>query len=243
MVLHLLLMYGIAVQGLQAFKWTSPIPDGDVIYACQGATVSLPWHIQTGPDDVISVIQWFYSGHSEEVVAVFTHGVFVTFPAFADRVTHVDDASITLGPVIPADSGNYTVQVTGSSVAGHHYELRQTVYVQISVLHHISTRIRLVGGRNAREGRVEIVVGGNWGTVCDDDWDSRDAQVVCNMLGYTAPGAAAKVSAAFWEVAGAIVMDDVNCHGNETDIKLCQTRDLGTHNCGHGEDAGVICVG
>nr|KAG5702861.1 hypothetical protein BaRGS_019080 [Batillaria attramentaria] len=44
--------------------------------------------------------------------------------------------------------------------------------------------IRLVGGSSTREGRVEILVGHQWGTVCDDGWDSNDAKVVCGMLGH-----------------------------------------------------------
>ena len=45
--------------------------------------------------------------------------------------------------------------------------------------------IRLAGGSEHYEGRVEVCVGETWGTICDDGWDMNDAGVVRAQLGYT----------------------------------------------------------
>ena len=97
-----------------------------------------------------------------------------------------------------------------------------------------------MGGKNAREGRVELLYKGEWGTICDDRWDINSAKVACRMLGF--PRAIAAVTQAkFGRGSGKIWLDDVECQGNEKTLFHCKHRDLGSHNCNQSEDAGVVC--
>ena len=48
--------------------------------------------------------------------------------------------------------------------------------------------IRLESGRNDREGTLRVCISGMWSTVCNSGWDSRDAAVVCQQLGFPVSG-------------------------------------------------------
>lgn len=102
--------------------------------------------------------------------------------------------------------------------------------------------LRLVNGSNSCIGRVEVLHDQKWGTVCDDTWDINDAAVVCRELGcgtaMSAPG-----SAHFGQGSDPIWLDNVHCVGTESTFAECRLKSWGEHNCGHSEDAGVVCSG
>ena len=95
--------------------------------------------------------------------------------------------------------------------------------------------VRLVDGNRGSSGRLEVLVGGRWGTVCDDRFSDIDARVVCRELGF-AGGEAGDATGGTLP----IVLDEVECIGNEASILDCAAS-TDRHNCGHSEDVQITC--
>ncbi|XP_014341521.1 lysyl oxidase homolog 2 isoform X2 [Latimeria chalumnae] len=111
-------------------------------------------------------------------------------------------------------------------------------------------QLRLSGGRNPREGRVEVLVETNgtlkWGTVCSDGWGTMEAMVVCRQLGL---GFASHAFQETWYWQGDvnadnILMSGVKCSGTEMSLTHCR-HDGNNLNCPRGGgqySAGVSCT-
>ena len=101
--------------------------------------------------------------------------------------------------------------------------------------------LRLVNGSVPSEGRLEILHENEWGTVCDDEFDARDADVACRQLGY----ASAEEFFGFQQHSfglgrGVIVLDNLRCTGDEDRLDECPH--TSAHNCSHAEDVGLACT-
>jgi len=71
--------------------------------------------------------------------------------------------------------------------------------------------VRLNGGRDPREGRLEVLYHGVWGTVCTDGFNYAAARVVCSMLGFGYIGRPTSNNYGY----GPIWLTSVRCNGME----------------------------
>jgi len=105
--------------------------------------------------------------------------------------------------------------------------------------------IRLAGGTDMT-GRVEISYAGHWGSICTEyggwyDWKERRikfSKVVCRQLGLGPPVTHAMKN--FGQGNGRILLDYVDCIGNETNIGQCHHR--GAHGISHCPDGDITSV-
>ncbi|KAL1275581.1 hypothetical protein QQF64_035204, partial [Cirrhinus molitorella] len=101
--------------------------------------------------------------------------------------------------------------------------------------------LRLSGGEGRCSGRLEVYHNAVWGSVCDDQWDIRDAQVVCRQLGC---GAALRAdgNSVFGAGEGVVWLNRVECRGNEIHLWDCPLFLKNHTDCSHKEHTGLTCA-
>ncbi|XP_063815280.1 CD5 antigen-like [Pseudophryne corroboree] len=104
-------------------------------------------------------------------------------------------------------------------------------------------QVRLVDGPNRCAGRLEVYHGGEWGSVCDDLWDDKDANVACRQLQCGAYQQHTPRRKRFGQSKGQIWLDDVQCEGEEPSLDKCKHRVWAHNDCTHDEDVSVYCTG
>ncbi|KAJ8047466.1 Neurotrypsin [Holothuria leucospilota] len=102
--------------------------------------------------------------------------------------------------------------------------------------------VRLSYGGNLFEGRVEVYHKGEWGTVCDDDWNDADARVVCRQLGF-ATGGRSILRSFYGSTPTRRQFLKPHCSGHETSILHCSNNGWSDKICNGVEEVGVSCEG
>ncbi|PIK42104.1 putative deleted in malignant brain tumors 1 protein-like [Apostichopus japonicus] len=104
------------------------------------------------------------------------------------------------------------------------------------------TNVRLVNGYSTSEGRLEIFYDGQWGTVCDDSFDTEEGNVICRQLNYT--GVSQIQSNAYYGEGVGPIMASINCYGLYSELQWtdCSIRDWNTVTCSHDKDVGLTCL-
>lgn len=89
-------------------------------------------------------------------------------------------------------------------------------------------------------GFLEVQYNGVWYGVCDDGFDSDDAEVACRMMGKSY----SSYSTDQRHPAGRdhFLLDDLDCEGNETSLFDCKHSGIGEENCSDNEYVAVSCI-
>jgi len=91
-------------------------------------------------------------------------------------------------------------------------------------------------------GRVELLLNGEWHTVCSHGFGFKEANVVCNQLGLNG---ARRVKTGFYGEGsnGIVVFGRTGCGGGEVNVLDCSYTLAVVTECSHHEDVGVECLG
>ena len=76
--------------------------------------------------------------------------------------------------------------------------------------------------------------------MCSDEWDTCDATVLCQQLGFRYV-VAMFVATPYGIGSGPIWLDEVSCNGTEANLTECDSNHIGDSDCSHAEDVGVFC--
>merc|ERR1719220_148317 len=115
-------------------------------------------------------------------------------------------------------------------------------------------RFRTRAGPNVASGRLEVLLRGRWGTVCDRNWSIQSANVACRAMGYGSAQATTTRST-FGPGHLPMWLSDVQCLGHEKSLFDCDYKNISSRHsipddyawaipkeeCNHDREIGVQC--
>ena len=94
------------------------------------------------------------------------------------------------------------------------------------------------------EGIVEVYHNGQWGTVCNTNWNYHAAFAACRTAGFNSAVRAVTDTNYYGRGNGTVWLDNVQCSGNEATLFDCDYGSwgvVGSRCSNHANDAAVVC--
>ncbi|XP_045928809.1 scavenger receptor cysteine-rich type 1 protein M160-like [Micropterus dolomieu] len=102
-----------------------------------------------------------------------------------------------------------------------------------------SGSVRLVNGTSPCSGRLEVESNQLWSSVCEDDFNQQDAEVVCRELGCGAPSVLQ--GALYGEVEPPVWSKEFQCGGHESALLDCGSSGSARDTCSSGKAVELTC--
>ncbi|XP_030005833.1 CD5 antigen-like [Sphaeramia orbicularis] len=103
-----------------------------------------------------------------------------------------------------------------------------------------SDSVRLVNGSSLCSGRLEVQSKQSWSSVCEEDFNHNDAEVVCRELGCGAPSLLQGVLYGVGEAP--VWTSKLQCEGNESAVLDCRRSNSSGKTCSTGKATGLACT-
>uniref|UniRef100_A0A1I7UI11 SRCR domain-containing protein n=1 Tax=Caenorhabditis tropicalis TaxID=1561998 RepID=A0A1I7UI11_9PELO len=172
------------------------------------------------------------------------------------RYTVTEDLQVVPGAKLTIASGSILefqhgigMLVQGDLIRNEYDQDEKVIFTSTPFILEKRANIRLVdadGNDEVTEGRLEVLVDEQWGTVCNRSWTPQLTVLACNQLGLVADVQYFENWRVFPEQGDLpMVMDNIRCEENEVDITRCRHDGI-ERNCAAGcrktEVVGLRCL-
>ena len=119
---------------------------------------------------------------SKMVIYMYIHVVIGNAVTYMYMFTLTSGAFVAYPGIFTGGFSSVTGEPTNASLSCSHADGVAVFCMEENITVCATGDVRLAGSRDTSEGRVEVCVNNQWGTVCDDSWNERGVNLVCRAI-------------------------------------------------------------